>query len=606
VQPEPSATQPIIRTYRGAERRAAELAYRADAQQAATAGWVPVAHRWSAADEEVVLAVVFEHRPAGVLDAPVVASAPAAPPSPAAPVEPPAVRSAPESLAASAAPKPEPLAASAAPELPAHPAPAPELPVVPAPESLAASAAPELLAASAAPELPAHPAPAPELPVVPGGPEPGASVAAGLATGEADEFEDLWSFDELVDAAPVVPAAAASVAGLSAGPGPEAPPATPTAVDDDHAPIVYPADPDARSAARASARAILQTLDLHCAGEPLRLIRTGYPQVPDAPILERRRWVAEHADWARRALMFEPRGHRDMYGAILLPPHDPRADIAVLFMHNEGYSTMCGHGIIALTTGLIEERLYAATEPETVIRFETPAGLVTAVARVAPGEHGGPQVQRVRFVNVPSWHEATGIRIPAAAIPGGVAPHVGDALTVDVAFGGAYYGIVDAADLGLRVVPASIEALTRAGAAITDVLRRDHTPRHPTDPDLGFIYGAIVIDSDPASSPDGLAGGATIRNVTVFADAEVDRSPCGSGTSAVLAAFHGHGRLPIGASIVNASITGESFEGRLEGRTTVGDRPALVTSVSGIGYVTGYGTFLVDARDPLGAGFLLR
>jgi trans-L-3-hydroxyproline dehydratase len=341
----------------------------------------------------------------------------------------------------------------------------------------------------------------------------------------------------------------------------------------------------------------METLDLHCAGEPLRLIRSGYPHVPFAPILERRRWVEEHADEARRLLMYEPRGHRDMYGAVLLKPFREDADIAVLFMHNAGYSTMCGHGVIALTGAILEEGLYPATAPETVIRWETPAGVVTATAKVSLGDDETPEVAAVRFLNVPSYRHKSELRLR----PDGVGE-----VRADLAFGGAYYGIVDAADLRLRVVPEQIDALTRAGAAITEVLRRDHTPTHPTDADLGFVYGTIIVDHHPATSPDGRARGATMRNVTIFADAEVDRSPCGSGTSALLAALHAGGRVDIGEDVVNAAITGESFVGRVEGRTSLGPHPAVVTSVEGTGYVTGYSTFVVDDRDPLGDGFLLR
>ena len=156
-----------------------------------------------------------------------------------------------------------------------------------------------------------------------------------------------------------------------------------------------------RARQRDASRRQVTTLDLHCAGEPLRLIRTGFPEVPQAPIAERRLWAIEHADDVRRMIMHEPRGHRDMYGAVLLPPDRPDADIAVLFMHNEGYSTMCGHGIIALTHGLIEEGLYPATQPATTIRWETPAGLVTATAEVRVSAEGAPLVRAVRFVNVP-------------------------------------------------------------------------------------------------------------------------------------------------------------------------------------------------------------
>jgi proline racemase len=216
------------------------------------------------------------------------------------------------------------------------------------------------------------------------------------------------------------------------------------------------------------------------------------------------------------------------------------------------------------------------------------------------------EVRAVRFRNVPAYLHARDLRVH----PDGITLH-GDAaaagaLRVDLAFGGAYYGIVDAADLGLRVVPETTDALTRAGAAITEVLRRDHTPTHPTDPDLGFVYGTIIVDADPATSPDGRARDADLRNVTVFAEAEVDRSPCGSGTSATLAQRYARGRVRIEQDIVNAGITGEAFRARVESVTTLGDHEAVVTSVEGTGYVTGYHTFIVDDRDPLGDGFLLR
>jgi len=272
----------------------------------------------------------------------------------------------------------------------------------------------------------------------------------------------------------------------------------------------------------------------------------------------------------------------------------------VLFMHNEGYSTMCGHGVIALTTGLVEEGLYPASVPETTIRWETPAGLVTATASTETGEDGHVEVLGVRFVNVPAYLHARDLVVRPTGV--GLAGPV----AVQLAFGGAYYGIVDAADLGLRVVPGSIGELTRIGAAITDVLRADHAPVHPVEPDLGFVYGTIIVDMDPSTSPDGLAADATLRNVTVFADAEVDRSPCGSGTSALLAWLYGAGRIAVGDGIANASITGAVFHGRVEGATRLGDRFAVTTSVAGTGFVTGYHTFVVDERDPLGDGFLLR
>jgi trans-L-3-hydroxyproline dehydratase len=362
----------------------------------------------------------------------------------------------------------------------------------------------------------------------------------------------------------------------------------------------------AQARARDDARVGVETLDLHCAGEPLRLIRSGYPDVPLLPINERRAWAREHADHIRRLLMFEPRGHRDMYGAVLLPPYREDADVAVLFMHNEGYSTMCGHGIIALTQGLIEEGLYPATSPTTTIRWETPAGLVTATAAIRIGRGGEPVVDGVRFVNVASYLHAERLLIRPRGVRlfGAAAERKG--LSVQLAFGGAYYGIVDVAELGMRVVPDQLESLARAGAAISNTLRRDHSPTHPLDASLGFVYGTILVDSDPSTSPDGSASDASIRNVTVFADAEVDRSPCGSGTSALLAARHALGASQVGDVLVNASITGEVFVGRIESATTLGPHEAVITSIEGDGYVTGHQRFVVDERDPLGRGFLLR
>jgi proline racemase len=370
-------------------------------------------------------------------------------------------------------------------------------------------------------------------------------------------------------------------------------------------PVLAPEPDQGPAAERRSTRLTVQTMDLHCAGEPLRIVRSGFPEVPHLPVLERRRWVMENADYIRRAIIQEPRGHRDMYGAILLPPYSDYADMTVLFMHNEGYSTMCGHGVIAITTGLIEEGLFPATEPVTTIRYEVPAGIVAANAATVQLENGDWAVQGVRFTNVPSYLAAQSLAVrPDGVMLHGSAAQYG-ALSVDLAFGGAYYGIVNAAELGLRVVPEQADALRRAGAAITDVLRRDHTPSHPNDAALSFVYGTIIVDLNPRTSPDGKATNAHMRNATIFADAELDRSPCGSGTSAILAQLHARGRIKVGQEIINAGITGEHFLGRIEAETALGPYPAVSTSVAGTAFVTGFSTFLVDSRDPLGEGFLL-
>jgi proline racemase len=344
-------------------------------------------------------------------------------------------------------------------------------------------------------------------------------------------------------------------------------------------------------------RLTIQAIDLHCGGEPLRLITSGFPPVPHVPILERRRWVRENADEVRRVAMYEPRGHRDMYGAVLFPAHRDDADLAVLFMHNEGYSTMCGHGTIALASALVEEGLFPATEPETTIRLEVPAGLVVATVATRRRAGGGWEAADVRFTNVPSYLAERDIELRAdgLTLAGGAAAR--GSLRADLSFGGAYYGIVEASDLGLSVVPEQTEALTRAGAAITALLKRDHVPAHPTDRDLSFVYGTIIVERRAETE---------WRNVTIFAEAEVDRSPCGSGTSALLAQGADRGLLQVGSEVANASITGAVFRGRVEGETVLGSQRAWVTSVAGQAYLTGYHTFVVDERDPLGGGFLLR
>jgi proline racemase len=537
----------VVRTYSGRTREAAEQAYRADAARALAGGYAPVSHRWTQDAGGLTLMVAYRRLTVEVDD-----------PASKADVE--------------VEPADEPEAAT-------------DVEVEPAAEPEAAT--------DVEVEPAAEPEAATDVEVF------DAQYDADSDTAPVDDSES----DELERAVDLeLPDGAESL--IESGPAADAP-------EECMPPIERPAEPFAEQVAPAlpagrSAKLTIQVLDMHCAGEPLRMVRAGFPDVPDLPVLERRRWVVDNADEIRRSIILEPRGHSDMYGAILLPPHRSDADICLLFMHNEGYSTMCGHGVIAVTTALIEEGLFPASVPTTTIRYEVPAGLVVATASTAQLEDGGVAVGGVSFVNVPSYLAARSLAVAPAGIElHGKAAEYGH-LIVDLAFGGAYYGVVDAASLGLRVVPEQASALRHAGAVITEELRRDHTPTHPTDPDLGFVYGTIIVDRDPASSPDGRALDAHWRNVTIFADAELDRSPCGSGTSALLAHLFYRGAIQVGEAFVNAGITGESFVGRVEGQTRIGDQPAIVTSVSGQAFVTGYSTLIVDERDPLGGGFRLR
>jgi proline racemase len=329
----------------------------------------------------------------------------------------------------------------------------------------------------------------------------------------------------------------------------------------------------------------IRTIDAHTAGEPLRLIVDGFPAVPGATMLEKREWLREHHDDLRTALMLEPRGHVDMYGALLTEPERGGSDAGVLFMHNEGYSTMCGHGVIAVVTIALERGLIEPRRPGEVI-LDTPAGPVAARARV-DGLGDGRRVSGVSFRNVPSFvlHPAVPVRLD------------GRALTADVAFGGAFYAIVDSEAAGIPLRGERLAELRRAGMAIRRSVEAAVRVEHPLEPALRGLYGTIF--TGPAS------GGADLRNVTVFAEAEVDRSPCGTGTCAIMAVLAAMGILAPGQTFTNESLIGTRFRGRVAAEIAVGELGAIEPEIEGEAYITGEHTFLVDPRDPLRKGFRL-
>lgn len=338
----------------------------------------------------------------------------------------------------------------------------------------------------------------------------------------------------------------------------------------------------------------IRTIDAHAAGEPLRLVVDGLPSPEGRTMLEKRGWAMKRLDHFRRSLMLEPRGHADMYGALLTEPVSAGADAGVLFMHNDGWSTMCGHGIIAVTTIAIERQLvwanregHAATSGATEMRLDAPAGLIVARARVE-GAGDAVRVAAVAFENVPAF-------VFEAAVP---VVADGRRVMVDIAFGGAFYAIVDAEAAGLPIDVAHLPEIRRLGMAIARGVERARRVVHPADEGLEGIYGTIF-----TSPPHG--GEAHLRNVTVFADAEVDRSPCGTGTAAVMAVLHEMGVLADEAPFVHESIVGTTFTGRVLRRSEVGGRQAIVAEVEGAAWVTGEHTFLIDGDDPLSSGFRL-
>jgi proline racemase len=325
----------------------------------------------------------------------------------------------------------------------------------------------------------------------------------------------------------------------------------------------------------------ITTIDAHTAGEPLRLIVGGFPRVEGHTMLEKREWVRENHDHLRRALMLEPRGHADMYGALLTEPEHAGSDAGVLFMHNEGYSTMCGHGVIAVVTIALERGLLMSHNADVVL--DAPAGPIHATGRMS-----GDRVSSVSFRNVPSF-----------VLLGGVPVRLGSRqLRADVAFGGAFYAIVDGEAAGIPLIPERLPELRKAGMHIRQSLESALRVVHPVEPGLHGLYGTIFT-GPPSSS------GADLRNVTIFADAEVDRSPCGTGTCAVMAVLAEMGMLGPEQTFTHESIIGTTFRGRVVGETTVGDRPAIIPEIEGEAYITGESTFLIDDRDPLRYGFRL-
>ncbi len=337
----------------------------------------------------------------------------------------------------------------------------------------------------------------------------------------------------------------------------------------------------------------IETIDAHTAGEPLRLIVAGFPTVEGATILEQREFVRANYDHLRRALMLEPRGHADMYGALLTTPEHPGSHAGVLFMHNEGYSTMCGHGVIAVTTIAIERNLILLPrEPDGTVRLtlDSPAGPIHATAVLDDVGRGfTPAVKSVSFRNVPSFvlHAAVPVVVNSREV------------RADVAFGGAFYAIVDSEAVGIPVVPERLPDLRKAGMEIKHAIERTLTIEHPLEPQLHGIYGTIF--TGPPSDET-----ADLRNVTIFADAEVDRSPCGTGTAAVMAVLAAMGMLTEGEQVfTHESIIGTRFRGRLAAHTAVGEVEAIIPEIEGSAYITGEHTFLIDDRDPLKHGFRL-
>ncbi|MEU9097755.1 proline racemase family protein [Streptomyces sp. NPDC048361] len=330
-------------------------------------------------------------------------------------------------------------------------------------------------------------------------------------------------------------------------------------------------------------RHVYHAVDSHTEGMPTRVITGGLGVVPGATMAERRRYFAEHLDHIRTLLMYEPRGHAAMSGAILQPPTRPDADYGVLYIEVSGLLPMCGHGTIGVATVLVETGMVPVSEPVTTVRLDTPAGLVSVEVRVEDGA-----ARSVTLTNVPAFCLALDRKVRVAGL---------GTVTYDLAYGGNFYAFVELDALGLPFGRDHKDELLTAGLAIMDAINAAEPPVHPEDPEIAGVKHVYLAapGSDATRS----------RHAMAIHPGWFDRSPCGTGTSARMAQLHARGELPLGRDFVNESFIGTEFSGRLVGETTVGPFTAVIPTVTGRAWITGTAQYFLDPADPFPAGFLL-
>ncbi|MCL1816706.1 MAG: proline racemase family protein [Clostridiales bacterium] len=329
---------------------------------------------------------------------------------------------------------------------------------------------------------------------------------------------------------------------------------------------------------------MITVVDAHTGGEPLRIVTAGLPVIPGTDILAKRLYLKENLDHLRKLIMLEPRGHSGMYGCIITPATTNDGDFGVIFTHNEGYSSMCGHGIIAVTKTLIEIGQIPIQEGINTLFIDAPAGRVTAKAEVVEG-----RVKQVEFENVPSFVYATDVPI--------ILPGLGEIL-VDIAYGGAFYAYVDAAKVGLPVDPIFMEELVKRGMEIKYAVMDSLSVEHPLEPRIAGIYGTIF--TAPLKQT---AFGLHSKNVCIFADGQIDRSPTGTGTAGRVALLHYKGLFKEGMTLQNDSIIDTVMTGRIKSLTKLARHPAVVPIVGGTAHIMGFNQLVLDPMDPLPCGF---
>lgn len=329
---------------------------------------------------------------------------------------------------------------------------------------------------------------------------------------------------------------------------------------------------------------MLNAIDSHTMGEPTRIIVGGIPNLKGKTMAEKKQYLIDELDYLRCAIMHEPRGHQNMFGSIITQPCDDSADFGIIFMDGGGYLNMCGHGTIGAITASIETGMVKACEPVTTVTMDTPAGLIKAEAQVNDGK-----VEGVSFLNVPSFLYKKDVEVDV--------PDVGK-IKMDIAFGGSFFAILHASEIGLEIEPKNSNKLTEVAMKIRDAVNEQVEIKHPT---LSHIKTVDLVEIyDKPTNKE-----ATYKNVVIFGQGQVDRSPCGTGTSAKLATLYAKGHIKEGEPFVYESILGTMFKGKIVGTTKVGEFDAIIPEITGAAFITGFNTFLIDDKDPVKYGFVL-
>jgi len=335
----------------------------------------------------------------------------------------------------------------------------------------------------------------------------------------------------------------------------------------------------------------IETIEMHTGGEPVRIVTAGYPAISGATLLDKRRDALTRLDAYRRLIMWEPRGHFDMYGVLPVAPDHPDADLAVLFIHNEGYSTMCGHATIALGRYALDQGLIKPAAGIARLQLQCPCGLVDVRVRMIEDEYGQSRPGPVSFTSVPAFAFALDRHVE---VPG-LGP-----VALDIGYGGAFYAFLPASRFNLDVRRSPTRDLVAAATAVTSAVKAQVKLDHPESDDLAFLYGTILTDGADAYEAE-----AATANICVFAEREVDRSPTGSGVTARIALQMARRQIALGQSRRFESVTGSIFTARAVAELTYGRFAAIRAEVTGQAYYTGRSVFTLEADDPLAAGFLL-